>query len=55
MTRERAGAFLVLLDPMLAGQREQIADLAAKGHLPAMYALKRYVEVGGLRPPRRSA
>jgi len=48
MTRERAGAFLVLLDPMLAGQREQIADLAAKGHLPAMYALRQHVEVGGL-------
>jgi putative ABC transport system substrate-binding protein len=48
MTRERAGAFLVLLDPMLAGQRERIAELAAKGHLPAMYALKQYVEVGGL-------
>jgi putative ABC transport system substrate-binding protein len=48
MTRERAGAFLVLLDPMLAGQRERIADLAAKSHLPAMYALKQYVEVGGL-------
>jgi putative tryptophan/tyrosine transport system substrate-binding protein len=48
MTRERAGAFLVLLDPMLVGQREQIAELAAKGHLPAMYALRQHVEVGGL-------
>jgi putative ABC transport system substrate-binding protein len=48
MTRERAGAFLVLLDPMLARQRERIADLAAKGHLPAMYALRLHVEVGGL-------
>ena len=47
MTRERAGAFLVLLDPMLVTQREQIADLAAKGHLPAMYALRQHVEVGG--------
>ena len=48
MTRERAGAFLVLLDPMLVGHRERIADLAAKGHLPAMYALRQHVEVGGL-------
>jgi ABC-type uncharacterized transport system substrate-binding protein len=48
MTRERVGAFLVLLDPMLVGQRKQIADLAAKGHLPAMYALRQHVEVGGL-------
>jgi putative ABC transport system substrate-binding protein len=36
MTRERADAFLVLLDPMLAGQREQIADHATRSHLPAM-------------------
>jgi len=48
MTRERAGALLVLLDPILAREREQIADLAAKGHLPAMYALRLHVEVGGL-------
>jgi len=48
MTRERAGALLVLLDPILAREREQIADLAAKGHLPAMYALRLHVDVGGL-------
>jgi putative tryptophan/tyrosine transport system substrate-binding protein len=48
MTRERAGAFLVLLDPILVGHRERIADLAAKGYLPAMYALRQHVEVGGL-------
>ncbi len=48
MTRERAGAFLVLLDPMLGAQRERIADLAARSHLPAMYALRLHVEAGGL-------
>jgi putative tryptophan/tyrosine transport system substrate-binding protein len=48
MTRERASAFLVLLDPMLADQRERIADLAAKSRLPAMYALRLHVEAGGL-------
>jgi putative ABC transport system substrate-binding protein len=48
MTRERAGALLVLLDPILARQRERIAELAAKGHLPAMYALRLHVEAGGL-------
>jgi putative ABC transport system substrate-binding protein len=48
MTRERAGALLVLLDPIFAREREQIADLAAKGHLPAMYALRLHVDVGGL-------
>jgi putative ABC transport system substrate-binding protein len=48
MTRERAGALLVLLDPMLANQRERIADLAARSHLPAMYALRQHVDAGGL-------
>jgi len=48
MTRERAGALLVLLDPLLARQREHIADLAARSHLPAMYALRLHVEAGGL-------
>ena len=48
MRRERAGAFLILLDPMLAGQRERIADLAARSHLPAMYALRLDAEAGGL-------
>jgi len=47
MRRERAGAFLILLDPMLAGQRERIADLAARSRLPAMYALRLDAEAGG--------
>ena len=50
MTRERAGALLVLLDPILARprQRERIAELAARSRLPAMYALRLHVEAGGL-------
>jgi putative ABC transport system substrate-binding protein len=48
MTRERAGALLVLLDPILARHRERIAELAAKSRLPAMYALRLHVEAGGL-------
>ena len=50
MTRERADALLVLLDPRLArpAQRERIAELAARSRLPAMYALRLYVEAGGL-------
>src|SRR2546430_2511174 len=35
MTRERAGALLVLSDSTLLTQRERIADLAAKSRLPA--------------------
>jgi putative ABC transport system substrate-binding protein len=48
MTRERAGALLVLLDSMLLAQRERIADLAAKNRLPAVYGLRLHVQAGGL-------
>ncbi len=48
MTRERAGALLVLVDSMLLSQRERIADLAAKSRLPAVYGLRAHAEVGGL-------
>ena len=48
MTRERAGALLVLLDVMFADHRARIADLAAKHRLPAMYGLQEFAEVGGL-------
>jgi putative ABC transport system substrate-binding protein len=50
MTRERADALLVLLDPIFARPRlrEQIADLAARSHLPAMYALRLHLDAGGL-------
>jgi ABC-type uncharacterized transport system substrate-binding protein len=50
MTRERAGALLVLLDPTLAArlQRARIAELAARSRLPAMYALRLHVDAGGL-------
>ena len=49
MTRERAGAVLVLADPMTFYYRSRLADLAAKRRLPAMYSGSRgYVEAGGL-------
>ena len=48
MTRERAGALLVLLDPMLLTQRKRIADLAAKSRVPAVYGLRQHAEAGGL-------
>jgi putative ABC transport system substrate-binding protein len=48
MTRERAGALIVLLDVMFAEHRARIADLAAKHRLPAVYGLQEYAEVGGL-------
>jgi len=49
MTRERAGAVLVLADPMTFYHRARLADLAAKRRLPTMYGGSRgYVEAGGL-------
>ncbi len=46
--RERADALLVLNDAVLLTERTQIADLAARNHLPAMYGAAEYVEAGGL-------
>ena len=40
MTRERAGAVLVLADPMAFFHRTRLADLAAKRRLPAMYGTR---------------
>jgi putative ABC transport system substrate-binding protein len=48
MSRERAGALLVIADGMFILQRTRIVDLAAKVHLPAMYTLREHVEAGGL-------
>jgi putative ABC transport system substrate-binding protein len=48
MSRERAGALLVVADAMFILQRAQIVDRAAKAHLPAVYSLKEYMGAGGL-------
>ena len=48
MTKERAGAVLVLSDPMTFFHRTRLADLAAKRRLPTMYGVKGYVDAGGL-------
>ena len=44
----RADALLVLGNPILNLQRQQVVDLAAKHRLPATYARPEYVEAGGL-------
>ena len=44
----KAQAVLVLPDPMLVAQREEITTLAAKHRLPAMYGLREFVDAGGL-------
>ena len=46
--RERADVLFVLPDPLTLLERGQIADLAAKHRLPAMYGFKEFVTVGGL-------
>ena len=46
--KERAEAVLVQRSGVLFSQRRQIADLAAKSRLPAIYGSPEYVEDGGL-------
>jgi putative ABC transport system substrate-binding protein len=48
ITRERAGALLVLPDAIFLLHRTRIADLAAKSRLPAMHSLREHVDAGGL-------
>ena len=46
--RRRAQAVLVLPDAILSGNRGQVTALAAKHRMPAIYALRDFVDVGGL-------
>jgi putative tryptophan/tyrosine transport system substrate-binding protein len=48
ITRERAGALLVLADPILAVHQKRIVDLAGRSRLPAIYGIKDYAAAGGL-------
>jgi putative ABC transport system substrate-binding protein len=48
MTRERAGALVVLADAVFVNQGRQIAELAAERHLPAVYPQREFAEAGGL-------
>ena len=48
MTRDRAGALVVLPDGIFQNERRRIAAFAAKGRLPAMYAWREAVDAGGL-------
>jgi len=48
MRRQRAGGVLVLRDPLFNAQRAQIAALAAKSRLPAVYGHREAAEAGGL-------
>jgi putative ABC transport system substrate-binding protein len=44
----RADAVVVLASPILESDRTQVADLAAKNRLPAIYHVAEFVEAGGL-------
>ena len=48
MTRARAGALTVLPSAMFVNERRRLVDLAAKNRLPAVYALREFVDAGGL-------
>ena len=47
-TKRRAGALLVLGGSLFFVHRAQLAALAARSRLPAMYGAREYVEAGGL-------
>jgi putative ABC transport system substrate-binding protein len=47
-TKEHTGALVVVQDAMFVGQRAQIANLAAKSRLPAIYGITEHAEAGGL-------
>jgi putative ABC transport system substrate-binding protein len=46
--KRRAEAVLAISGPLFASQRKQIADLATKNRLPAIYPFTEFVEAGGL-------
>jgi ABC-type uncharacterized transport system substrate-binding protein len=48
MTKDRAGALLVLADPVTAEHRARVAELAVKHRLPAVCALREFAEAGCL-------
>ena len=46
--KEHPQAVLVLTGPIVNSQRKEIADLAAKSRIPAIFPFPEYVEIGGL-------
>ncbi len=47
-TKGRAGALIVVGDPLTVSQRKRLVDFAAKSRLPAMYGFREFVDAGGL-------
>jgi putative ABC transport system substrate-binding protein len=48
MTRQQANALIVPAEAIFYQHRTQIAELAAKSRLPAIYGLREHVDAGGL-------
>jgi putative tryptophan/tyrosine transport system substrate-binding protein len=47
-TREQAGALIVFGDNLTSANAPQIVDLASRSRLPTMYAVRTFMDVGGL-------
>ena len=48
VTQRRAGALIVVDDPLIMGHRKRIAEFAASNRLFAIYGLREFVDAGGL-------
>jgi len=48
LIQQRVAALFVDVDPLFADQRTKLAALAARHRLPAIYALREFVDAGGL-------
>jgi putative ABC transport system substrate-binding protein len=48
LAQQNAGAVIVLNNPFFGQQQRQIVGLATKNRLPSIYAIREFVEIGGL-------
>jgi ABC-type uncharacterized transport system substrate-binding protein len=48
LVQKRAGACLVMPDPLFVGRRVQLVSLAAYHRIPEIYSSREFAEVGGL-------
>ena len=48
LTRERAGAIVVMDDALFQNRRDRLVELAAQHKMPAIYGRREYPNIGGL-------